>query len=76
MGHIQLNLGSNGKQQERECPNQRQATAQQAIYKDWEINMQNRKETQMCRTDFGTLWEKARVGCSERTALKRVYYQG
>ena len=26
------------------------------------------KETQMCRTDFWTLWEKARVGCSERTA--------
>ena len=38
--------------------------------------MQNRKETQMYRTDFGTLWEKARVGCSERTALKQVYYQG
>ena len=26
--------------------------------------------------DFGTLWEKVRVGCSERTALKQVYYQG
>ena len=25
--------------------------------------------------DFGTLWEKARAGCSERTALKQVYYQ-
>ena len=34
------------------------------------------KETQMDRTDFGTLWEKARVGCSERIALKQVYYQG
>ena len=34
------------------------------------------KETQMYRTDFKTLWEKARVGCSERTALKQVYYQG
>ena len=34
------------------------------------------KETQMYRTDFGTLWEKARVGCFERTALKHVYYQG
>ena len=34
------------------------------------------KETQMNRTDFGTLWEKARVGCSERIALKQVYYQG
>ena len=34
------------------------------------------KESQMYKTDFGTLWEKARVGCSERTALKQVYYQG
>ena len=34
------------------------------------------KKTQMYRTDFGTLWEKARVGCSERIALKQVYYQG
>ena len=34
------------------------------------------KETQMYRTDFWTLWEKARVGCSERLALKQVYYQG
>ena len=33
------------------------------------------KETQMYRTDFGTLWEKARVGCSKRIALKQVYYQ-
>ena len=34
------------------------------------------KETQMYRTDFWTLWEKVRVGCSERTALKQVCYQG
>ena len=34
------------------------------------------KETQMYRTDFGTLWEKARVGSSERRALKQVYCQG
>ena len=34
------------------------------------------KETQMYTTDFWTLWEKARVGCSERIALKQVYYQG
>ena len=34
------------------------------------------KETQMYRPDSWTLWEKARVGCSERTALKQVYYQG
>ena len=30
----------------------------------------------MYRTDFGTLWEKVRVGCSERRALKQVNYQG
>ena len=30
----------------------------------------------MYRTDFGTLWEKVRVVCSERVALKQVYYQG
>ena len=29
----------------------------------------------MYRTDFWTLWEKVRVGCSERIALKQVYYQ-
>ena len=32
------------------------------------------KETQMQRTDFWILWEKARVGWFERTALKHVYY--
>ena len=26
------------------------------------------------RTDFWILWEKARVGCFERTASKHVYY--
>ena len=30
----------------------------------------------MYRTDFWTLWEKARVGCFERTASEHVYYQG
>ena len=35
-----------------------------------------KKETQMYRTDFWTLWEKVRVGCFERTALKHVYYLG
>ena len=29
----------------------------------------------MYRTDFWTLWEKARVGWSERIASKHVYYQ-
>ena len=30
----------------------------------------------MYRTDFWTLWEKAKVGCFKRTASKRVYYLG
>ena len=30
----------------------------------------------MYRTEFWTLWEKARVGCFKRTALKHVYYLG
>ena len=30
----------------------------------------------MYRTDFWTLWEKARVGWAERIALKQVCYQG
>ena len=34
------------------------------------------KETQMYRTDFWTPWEKARVGCFERTTSKHAYYQG
>ena len=35
-----------------------------------------KKETQMYRTDFWTLWEKARVGYFKRTASKHVYYLG
>ena len=31
---------------------------------------------QMYRTEFWTLWEKARVGCFKRTASKHVYYLG
>ena len=40
--------------------------------------MQNRKKkkTQIYRTVFWTLWEKARVGCFKRTASKHVYYLG
>ena len=34
------------------------------------------KETQIYRTVFWTLWEKARVGCFRRTASKHVYYLG
>ena len=33
------------------------------------------KETQMYRTDFWTIWEKVRVGWSERTASKHIYCQ-
>ena len=31
-----------------------------------------RHRTEQYRTDFWTLWEKARVGCFERTASKHV----
>ena len=37
--------------------------------------MQDKKKTQIYRTDFWTLWEKERVRWSERTASKHVYYQ-
>ena len=47
------------------------------IWKDGNDNpiCKTEKETQMYRTDFWTLWEKARVGWSKRIALKHVYYQ-
>ena len=35
---------------------------------------QKKKKTQIYRTVFWTLWEKAR--CFKRTALKHVYYLG
>ena len=46
------------------------------IQKDGNDNpiFETAKETQMYRTDFWTLWEKARVGWFERIALKHVYY--
>ena len=34
------------------------------------------KKTQTYRTEFWTLWEKARVGCFKRTALKHIYFLG
>ena len=34
------------------------------------------KKRHRCTEQTFGLWEKARVGCSERTALKQVYYQG
>ena len=48
------------------------------IWKDANDNpiCKTEKETQMYRTDFWTLWEKVRVGWSERIAMKQVYYQG
>ena len=38
--------------------------------------MQNRKRDTDIQNRLWTLWEKARVGCFERTALKHVYYLG
>ena len=35
-----------------------------------------KKKTQIYRTVFWTLWEKARVWCFKRTASKHVYYLG
>ena len=37
---------------------------------------QEKEKTQIYRTVFWTLWEKARVGCFKRTASKHVYYLG
>ena len=49
------------------------------IYGSWHDGNDNpvcetAKETQICRTVFCTLWERARVGCFGRMALKHVYY--
>ena len=46
------------------------------IYKDGNDNpiWETAKETQMYRTVFWTLWERARVGWFRRMALKLVYY--
>ena len=38
--------------------------------------MQNRKRDTDVQNRIWTLWEKARVGCFERTASKHVYYLG
>ena len=46
------------------------------IYKDVNDNPICKTGKEMYRTDCWTLWEKARVGCFERTASKQVYYQG
>ena len=35
-----------------------------------------KKRHRLYRTDFWTLWEKARVGCFKRTSSKHVYYLG
>ena len=32
------------------------------------------KQKKRYRTDFWTLWEKARVGCFKRTASRHAYY--
>ena len=46
------------------------------IYKDGNNNpvCETAKETQMHRTVFWTLWERARVGCFGKMALKHVCY--
>ena len=48
------------------------------VYKDGKDKpiCKTEKETQMYRTEFWTLWEKARVGYFERTASKYIYYLG
>ena len=48
------------------------------ILKDGNSNpiCKTEKETQLYKTDFGTLWEKARVGCPERKALKKYTMKG
>ena len=38
--------------------------------------MQNRKRNTDVQNRLWDLWEEARVGCSERIALKQVYYKG
>ena len=40
------------------------------------LYVKQKKETQMYRTDFWTLWEKVRVGCFKKTTSKHVYYLG
>ena len=51
-----------------------------AIQKDVNDNpicrTEKKKKTQIYRTVFWTLWEKARVGCFKRTASKHVYHLG
>ena len=48
------------------------------IQKDGNDNLicKTEKEMQIYKTDIGTLWEKTKLGCFERTALKHVYYLG
>ena len=40
------------------------------------LHAKQKKRHRCTEQTCSTLWEKARVGCSERTALKQVYYQG
>ena len=46
------------------------------ILKDGNHNPIYAKQEKRHRCTEQTLWEKVRVGCSERTASKHVYYQG
>ena len=52
----------------------------QSIYMEFKkmiitLYAKQKKRNSCTEQTFG-LWEKARVGCSERTALKQVTYQG
>ena len=40
------------------------------------LKLNIKKQTQMYRTDFWTLWERKRVGWFGKMALKPVYYHG
>ena len=51
-------------------------TSNSLLLKSNVIKMYLCLETQMYRTEFWTPWEKARVGCLERTASKHVHYPG
>ena len=46
-------------------------------YSPYEINQKNCLQIDLFNDILKwTLWEKARVGCLERTASKHAYYQG
>ena len=71
MRHLEGQLEEKNQELQRVCilrsiPLKHQFMGLYSTYKKW----------MPYRTEFWTLWEKARVGCFERTALKHVYYLG